>query len=632
MNVRKQPEKAITLKSELQKYNVSSFADKILIYSYDGDYILSTDYVYSLEDFIEIYVSTSETNFDLNGFKKLSKKDGMFYFSRANLTFGSSKNIMYMNKLPLNDLENSYAIVIYVISESSLRQILSPAIISDGGYVFIRDPESGVVLFSFSESNNSDKLMKISKELENHDVKPRFTIKVEGENFSAFAISPSNIELEFIELIPTDILENRLNNIRIIFLMGVFLIFVIGGIIIPIFVKINYSPVKKLKEYIYDMLPHRLEDEEKMDEIEILERALLYFKNENRELKRISDKYNHGLRQYLLHSFILGEARQIDNILESCSLSGIVFDKRYYSSIVFIVAKNMYVQKIQYIQGTLNMLYENKGLQFFVLEMSDISLKRKITVIVGSDKNSEVLLKEYAAHVVEALKEKYEEIDISVGIGEFVTDVFDVHLSYRQALRVLDYNSTVYDSPIMTFSELNKITEKEIKYPVKLFDKLEKAIQNVNILEIKESIEELLIFINTENLSMYWAKSICVDVITTVFKQLLLTDQNSIILKKPYIERIYTDEVSSFEDIRKIMTEITDDLVDYLSVGQDAYELKLLRKIAQYIRENYEKPDFSIQGIADYLQLTPPYLSQYFKKKTNYTISEYVTKLRMRKA
>jgi YesN/AraC family two-component response regulator len=109
-------------------------------------------------------------------------------------------------------------------------------------------------------------------------------------------------------------------------------------------------------------------------------------------------------------------------------------------------------------------------------------------------------------------------------------------------------------------------------------------------------------------------------------------DENSIILKKPYIERIYTDETSSLEEIRNIITEITNDLVDYISMGKDAYELKLLKKIAQYIRENYARADFSLQKLADYLQMTPPYLSQYFKKKTNYTISEYVTKLRMRKA
>lgn len=631
VNIHQQPDKAITLKKELQKYSVNSLADKILVYSYEGDYILSADYVYSLKDFIEVYVETSENNFDLKGFKHSSDKDGVFYFSRANLTFGASKNIMYLNKLPLNGLEDPYLIVIYVISESSLRRILNPAIITDDSYLFVREPETGKVLFSFSESNNSERLMKISENLENYHINSQFTLEVGGKEFTAFAVTPSNIDLEFIQVVPADILENKINNIRVIYLLGVILIFAIGSFVIPLFARMNYSLVKKLKEYIYDMLPYRLENGEQMDEIEVLENALLYFKNESKELKKMSDKYSYVFRQYLLHSFILGQARQIENILESCRLSGLIWDKKYYAVMAFKVSKNMYVQKIRYIQEVLNPLYENKGLQIFVLEMSDFSSKSKIAIIIGSDENSEVLLKEYAIYVVEALKEEFQE-DVSVGIGEYVTDVFDVHLSYSQALRVLDYNSTISNSSIMTISELNKTTEKEMKYPVKLFDKLEKAIRDANIWEIKESMDELMMFISTENLNVYWAKSICVDVITTIFKQLLLTEQDAIILKKPYIEKIYTSDVSSFEDIKKIMMEITDDLVDYFTVGEDAYELKLLRKIAQYIRQNYTKPDFSIQSLADHLHMTPPYLSQYFKKKTNYTISEYVTKLRMRKA
>lgn len=632
IDVHEHPHEAITLRNELQKYNVTSFVDKILIYFYDGDYILSTDYVYSLEDFIEIYVSTSENNFDLTGFKRSSKKDDVFYFSRANLTFGSAKNIMYLNKLPLNDLENTYAVVIYVISESSLRRILNPAIMTDDSYVFIRDPNSRRIIFSFSEVSDSDRIAHISKELEASDAQTRFRVKVGADEFSAFVMKPNNIDLEFIQVVPRDLLENKIDNIRTVFLLGVVLIFVISSSIIPVFIRVNYSPIKKLKEYIYDILPNKAEDKEELDEIEALEYAFLHFKRENRELKRTSERYSDVFRQYLLYSFILGEAREIDNILESCKLSGLILDKKYYAVVVLRVSKNMYDKKIQYIQEVLNPSYENKGLQIFVLRAREISPKNKIIIIIGSHEDSNVLLKEYSMYVMDNLRNEYNEKGICVGIGEYVTDVFDIHLSYRQALRVLDYNYTIPDSTVMTISELNQITEKEIKYPVKLFEKLERAIQHNNAIEIRESMEELLMFISTENLSLYWAKSICVDIVTTVFKQLLTVDENSIILKEPYIERIYTDETSSLEEIRNIITEITNDLVDYISMGKDAYELKLLKNIAQYIRENYARADFSLQKLADYLQMTPPYLSQYFKKKTNYTISEYVTKLRMRKA
>ena len=80
------------------------------------------------------------------------------------------------------------------------------------------------------------------------------------------------------------------------------------------------------------------------------------------------------------------------------------------------------------------------------------------------------------------------------------------------------------------------------------------------------------------------------------------------------------------------MREISDDITNYLNEDTQSYELKLLQQIVKYIRDNYPDPEFSLQSLADSLQMSTPYLSQYFKKNTDFTISEYVNRLRMEKA
>ena len=111
-----------------------------------------------------------------------------------------------------------------------------------------------------------------------------------------------------------------------------------------------------------------------------------------------------------------------------------------------------------------------------------------------------------------------------------------------------------------------------------------------------------------------------------------MIDKDSSLLRKPYFEKIYGTQITSYDDIADIMNEIIHDLVNYMKVGEESYDLELLQKISQYIKSNYTNPQFSLQNLADSIQMSPPYLSQYFKKKTNYTIFEYVTKLRMRMA
>ena len=119
-------------------------------------------------------------------------------------------------------------------------------------------------------------------------------------------------------------------------------------------------------------------------------------------------------------------------------------------------------------------------------------------------------------------------------------------------------------------------------------------------------------------------KNICFDTANTITKELLKKYSNSPLLNKPYIERIYGSDINTFEDIESIMEEISDDITNYLKVDQASYELKLLQQIIKYIQENYPNPEFTLQNLADSIQMSTPYISQYFKKNTDYTISEYV--------
>jgi Response regulator containing CheY-like receiver domain and AraC-type DNA-binding domain len=55
-------------------------------------------------------------------------------------------------------------------------------------------------------------------------------------------------------------------------------------------------------------------------------------------------------------------------------------------------------------------------------------------------------------------------------------------------------------------------------------------------------------------------------------------------------------------------------------------------RIFKFIHDNYKDADLSIKSIADYLFLTPNYLSLQFKKETGTTINQYITEYRIEKA
>lgn len=627
VDIRQKPYSVIDIRNELKKYSVSSFADRILIYHYDQNYILSTDTMYSLNDFIDIYVVNSDNNFDILTFINSSETEKVFFFSETDLVPRAEKTIMYLNKIPVNSSKD-YATVMYIISESSLKNILDPAVASNDSYVFIKDLASNRIIFAFSDDKDNDKLDIIIDELQKQNYQANKKLETSIDDFSIFTITLDNIDIEFIQAVPHNILESKVNNIRIIFCIAMVLIIVISGFAIALFIQINYKPIKKLKDNIVGSLPPKDAIKDNLDEIEALEYAFFHYNKKNEELEELAESYKDVFKQYLLDCFIMGQAKEIDNIFETCQKSSLIFDKKYYSVIVMRVSKTGYDDKIKHLEEVINPKFEQAGLKIYI--KNDILL-RKITAILGSDKQSEEICRKYIEVVIDAFKDQFNE-NIHIGMGDYVNDIFDLHLSYQQALMVLDYNYTVSDTRITNVSELSKLNQKDFKYPFDLFAELERNLQSRDILKVEETIRDLLLFIKTENLSLHWAKNICFETVNTIFKQILLIDKDSSLLRKPYFEKIYGTQITSYDDIADIMNEIIHDLVNYMKVGEESYDLELLQKISQYIKSNYTNPQFSLQNLADSIQMSPPYLSQYFKKKTNYTIFEYVTKLRMRMA
>lgn len=75
--------------------------------------------------------------------------------------------------------------------------------------------------------------------------------------------------------------------------------------------------------------------------------------------------------------------------------------------------------------------------------------------------------------------------------------------------------------------------------------------------------------------------------------------------------------------------------LSYLSGNDDEVCLKsnnLIENITSYIDNNYGDPDLSLKKIADIFAYTDKYLSHVFKENTSMNFSEYLTRLRVKRA
>jgi two-component system response regulator YesN len=626
VDIKERPYDAVKIKNELLKYSTNSFVNDIFLYSYKDDYISAFNFLCSLDIFNDFILNSELTDFSIIEFKESSKQSGMYYFPIDSIYLANKENhLMYLNKLPINNT-NSYGIIMYMIPQEALKNVLAPAI-SENNHLFIVDPETKEILFTLSENPNPELAEIFNHTIKsNNDIENITEIEIHGDKYSPFVQSSSKAPYLFVQLMPDDLLSSRINQIRTVYFISMAVIIVISGFLIAILMRINYRPIKRLNQFLEDNFQHSKETMgDKLNELEQLEYVLIQYDKENTDLKEFASASKDAAKSYLIDCFLLGQAREIDNIIEICSKAELEFEMDYYCTLI-IKSNNIQNASNEEVINILSSIINN----------SQIILHRDIhssnfVVLFGSDLNDDKHAHIISQKIQESLNEEYDG-DVRIGMGNFYKSIFDINLSYEEALRVLEYNSLLSKPKIIRFNDILNKDVNSINYPFSLFDELESSVYSSDIFAINDNINKLVYHMKNENLSIFWVKNICYDTVNTISKVLLKKYNHSPLISKHYLEKIYGSNISTFDDISEIMKEISEDITNYLSVDKESYELKLLQQIVHYIRENFQNPEFGLQNIADSLQMSPPYLSQYFKKNTGYTISEYVTRLRMEKA
>lgn len=94
------------------------------------------------------------------------------------------------------------------------------------------------------------------------------------------------------------------------------------------------------------------------------------------------------------------------------------------------------------------------------------------------------------------------------------------------------------------------------------------------------------------------------------------------------------DEYETLEDIRYELEKCLKRRMASCESEKDEEQKAsfIAQKVIRYMYENYQNPELSIKILADYVYLTPTYLSNLFKKQTNQTIGQYLTDIRMEEA
>lgn len=229
--------------------------------------------------------------------------------------------------------------------------------------------------------------------------------------------------------------------------------------------------------------------------------------------------------------------------------------------------------------------------------------------------------------------EKFLKFTVTIGVGNICNDVIFISHSYENALAALNYKIFMGENRIIWIEDIEPVSVSKVIFDENKERSLSNCLKVGTQEEMLEVIDKLFEDVITLKASYKDYQIYIMEILTTILKAARdsnldidnIFGVNHNLLVELYSLKSVEEAQSFFKDMcMKIMSNIVED-------RQDTYK-ELVQKAKTYVKENYKSSEININGVCNYLHLSPTYFSFIFKKETKTTFINYVTQIRMEAA
>ncbi len=415
-------------------------------------------------------------------------------------------------------------------------------------------------------------------------------------------------------LIPQDFsLVNQTFKLNQFFLIYTTMVLLVGAAIIYLFFKLNYSPIKALRDKTKDIMG---DEDGNSDELQIIDTALTKLKDSARQ--SLSEIRNNRLMR-----LITGYYYSLDEYNKDCEQINLSFSSDYFAiSILQFKDSDKFDDSII---ATLREILSSSG----ECEFSYISKHHRL-VIIHCLKNEEALDVSFFATVLGVLNDSFSLTPV-IGIGRVHKGTDMIEKSYIQADSAISFISVNPTRKIIHYNEvLNYYVSEHVLYPNNEMKQLSSAVNYLDFQRAVSILDTLKEIVKNPSTSMLTARWICFDMLKTLASNSHLTHNGSFKVTEMLSQLV---NESNRNNIRKMIDYISDNIRNiFCSDSSDSDSSDLIDDMIEYIKQNYCRYDFSVQEIADKFQIGLGAAGQLFKENTNRGLLEYVIDMRIEKA
>jgi len=242
--------------------------------------------------------------------------------------------------------------------------------------------------------------------------------------------------------------------------------------------------------------------------------------------------------------------------------------------------------------------------------------------------------KKYLSEILREDNEKYEFINVTLGIGVRVEAQKDLPLAFTTAQAAVDNRIVLGCGGIIDAANL---AQKQLYYQVVIPSQIEmriwKGVFELNTEEVGNCLNDAMRTYyhgeEKELQTIYQFAKLWIQLLEKAVVGNNLLDCTSLPEKEVWELRI--NSCTSLPECKEYLSDYMMKIIELCNDVQKSYEAKPIRQVKEYIEQNYDK-GIALEEIGKMVCLNPVYLSTLFKNQTGMNITNYVIKVRMEAA
>ncbi len=501
---------------------------------------------------------------------------------------------------------HSKALNAYIIPQENFDAILRENELMHSRVV-IMDAQNNM-LYNYNEDNSE-------MDLNLHALNENESIRIDSKEYIVRMQNSKSTGLIYIIMTPVNNIANSVSSLMLIYSVCVLAIIIIGFVFSFTLAKKTTMPIYNLS----DMVKNELEaGENKTDEIGKISFAITSMNSRIEKMKNIMVQTNDDVIYINLMKLLIGEISLLEEINENLQPTNIVLNSNYYTVAIYDCDKPLNGKnKMPGVKQKIVKSDENEK-HIFYLNSYDTNY---IYVLIMSDS----VIADVEGFLCSIKQEIFNDFACDIALaysgGNFYFN--EISTAFYSSVFTLNYKYVMGKNSVLN-SELIQLESKKSKESFNYKEYYKLLLGGTN--------EDVIQYISDYNMKISYAYSGNVHEIKAgIFGIFNFLHDTFPLLVSNYQSRVSAllENYNTAEEFLNYICDISVYICENLKISNS--DDKYLR-INRFIDENYHKDNFSMQLVADEVQMSVSTLSKYYKEIAGINISEAVNKLKIDKA